>query len=346
MIWHLIDSRTVGGAERHIASLVRALNARGMAAEAVLYSDYGANPWLEQLRADGLPVRVLAGSFSGLLNAIRHCRPTLLHLHGYKAGILGRIAAAICRIPVVTTFHTGDRSSGRLAWYERLDEWSAIVGERIAVTPTVQRRLPYGSTVVGSFTRLSPEPAPALARRAAFVGRLSREKRPEFFCRLAAACDTDIEWHVYGDGPLHDELKRLYSNKIQFHGVVTDMSAVWTTLGLLVMPSQFEGLPLAALEALAAGVPILASRVGGLPQVVIDDVTGWMFERDDFETALGLIRKWHTLSEGEQARIRLACRQHVQKHFSEDEQVEKLLAVYRRAGYPTSTQPGLAFSAG
>jgi len=346
MIWHLIDSRTVGGAERHIALLVRALNARGMPAQAVLYRDYGANPWLDQLRADGIPTRVLDGSFAGLLTAIRHDRPALLHLHGYKTGILGRLVAALCRVPVVTTFHTGDRSSGRLAWYERLDEWTAVVGERIAVTASVQGRLPYASTVVGSFSPLPPEPARAFARRAAFIGRLTREKRPELFCRLAAASDADIEWHVYGDGPLYDGLKQLYSNKIRFHGVVTDMSTVWPTVGLLVMPSLFEGLPLAALEALAAGVPILASRVGGLPDVVIDDVTGWLFERDDFDTASALIRKWHSLGESEQARMRSACREHVRKHFSEDEQIGKLLEVYRRAGYPTSTQPGLAFLVG
>jgi len=344
VIWHLIDSRTVGGAERHIALLVRALNARGVPAQAVLYKDYCTNPWLEQLRADGIPARVLDGSFGGLLKAIRRSRPALLHLHGYKAGILGRIVAFLCRIPAVTTFHTGGRSSGRLAWYERLDEWTAVIGERIAVTATVQRRLPYSSTVVGSFSPLPPEPAPALARRAAFVGRLSPEKRPELFCRLAAASEADIEWHIYGDGPLYRELNHLYSNKVCFHGVVTDMSAVWPTLGLLVMPSRFEGLPLAALEALAAGVPILASRVGGLPQVVIDDVTGWLFERDDSASAIALIRKWLALTESEQSRMRSACRQHVQKYFSEGPQIDKLLAVYRRAGYPTSTQPGLAFS--
>jgi len=347
MLWHLIDSRTVGGAERHIASLVRALNARGIPSQAVLYKDYGGNPWLEQLRADGIPLRVLDGSLRGLLRAIHDSRPALLHLHGYKAGILGRIAATMYRIPVVTTFHTGDRSSGRLAWYERLDEWSALVGERIAVAPTVQQRLPYSSTIVSSFAPTSPEPVPLLPKRAAFVGRLSKEKRPEFFCRLAVACDgDDIEWHVYGDGPLHDELKQLYSSKIRFHGVVTDMSGVWPTLGLLVMPSQFEGLPLAGLEALSAGVPILASRVGGLPQLVLDDLTGWLFERDDFNAALALVRKWRVLSESEQARMRQACRTHIQKHFSEDEQIGRLLSVYRRAGYAASAQPGLALSAG
>ena len=346
MIWHLIDSRTVGGAERHIALLVRALNARNIPAQAVLFKDYGGSPWLEQLRAEDIPSRVLDGSFSRLLNAVRRDRPTLLHVHGYKAGLFGRLAALFCRIPVVTTFHTGDRSSGRLAWYERLDEWTAVIGERIAVTETVQRRLPYGSTVVGSFVPLPPEPAATLPRRAAFVGRLSPEKRPEFFCRLATACGSEIEWHIYGDGPLYNDLKRLYSNKIHFHGVVSDMSQVWPTLGLLVMPSLFEGLPLAGLEALAGGVPVLGSRVGGLPQLAIDDVTGWLFERDDLEGAVALVQKWIGLSETEQVRMRSACRDHVRKHFSEDQQIDKLLAIYRRAGYPISTQPGFAFSVG
>ena len=68
--------------------------------------------------------------------------------------------------------------------------------------------------------------------------------------------------------------------------------------------------------------------------------------RDDFDAASALIRKWSSLGESDQARMRTACREHVRKHFSEDEQISKLLEVYRRAGYPTSTQPGLAFSVG
>src|SRR4051812_31955572 len=66
VIWHLIDSRTIGGAERHIVILLRCLSTRSIAAQAVLYRNYGSNPWLSQLSAADLPFRVLHGSFRSL----------------------------------------------------------------------------------------------------------------------------------------------------------------------------------------------------------------------------------------------------------------------------------------
>ena len=93
MIWHLIDSRTIGGAERHIAILLLCLRRRNIAAEAVLYRGYGNNQWLSQLSADSLPFRVLGGSPRSLIQALVQKKPKLLHVHGYKAGILGRLPA-------------------------------------------------------------------------------------------------------------------------------------------------------------------------------------------------------------------------------------------------------------
>jgi glycosyltransferase involved in cell wall biosynthesis len=338
MIWHLIDSRTVGGAERHIAMVVAALLARGIAAKAVLYQDYGSNPWVEQLQAEGIPVDVLPGSFGALLRKLQRESPAILHVHGYKAGIFGRAAATLCRIPVVTTFHTGARSAGRLGAYERLDEWMSI-GQRVAVAAHVQKRLPYPSEVIGSFVRPSSAvPARTLPRHAGFVGRLSKEKRPDFFCELARLSPEDVQWHVYGDGPMYRELAAEYSGTVQFHGLVAQMAPAWRELGLLVMPSLFEGLPLAALEAMAAGIPVLASNVGGLPELVIDGKTGWLFESGDLRAARAAVEGWASLDEPQQATMRLACQDHVGRQFSEVSQIAKLLAVYQRAGLQTPTE--------
>jgi len=332
-VWHLIDSRNVGGAERHIAGAVGALRRRGIPAEAVLYRDYGNNVWLTQLRNEGIPHRVLGGSIRALMQAIARERPAILHTHGYKASVFGRLAAVRFRLPVVTTFHSGERSGGKLRLYELLDEWTSLPSARIAVTQTIQKRLPFRSVVIHNFVAIPATPLPAnLPRRIAFIGRLSPEKRPALFCQLAEAHAGDLEWHVYGDGPLRDDLERRFK-KVKFHGVVADMAKAWQSVGLLLMPSRFEGLPLAALESLAAGVPILASNVGGLPDAVIEDKTGWLFQPDDLHKARDALARWEAMDSKAQHRMRLECRAHAQSRFSEAEQIPKLLDVYRNVGY-------------
>jgi glycosyltransferase involved in cell wall biosynthesis len=132
---------------------------------------------------------------------------------------------------------------------------------------------------------------------------------------------------------MRHELEARFAGVVTFHGVVPDFNDVWPTIGLLVMPSRFEGLPYSALEALAAGVPILASRVGGLPDAVQEDVTGWLFDVADLNTALAKLGRWITLNAAAQGQMRLKCWQHAQSRFSEASELPKLISVYRRAGY-------------
>lgn len=334
VIWHLIDSSTIGGAERHIAIVIQCLRERNIPAEAVLYQDYPANRWVGQLAAGQVPFRILDGSISGLIAALRQAQPALLHVHGYKAGILGRFPARLFGIPVVTTFHSGERSSGRLGFYELVDEWTSILGERICVSSAIQARMPFKAAVIKNFVPDSAAPpANALPRRAAFVGRLTKEKGPDTFCDIAAHRPSEAEWHVYGDGPMRRELETRFGKIVQFHGLVPDLTDVWPDTGLVVMPSRFEGLPYAALEALSAGVPILAARVGGLPEAVVESETGWMFEPGDVAGALAGFDAWLALDPSAQAEMRFRCWRHVKDYFSESSEMPKLISVYRKAGY-------------
>ncbi len=332
MIWHLIDSSGFGGAERHIGSFVGALVRYGVPAQAVLYQDHGPNRWLDQLAAEGVPHKVLSGSPRGLYNALRRERPALVHTHGYKAGVIGRLAARAAGVPVVSTFHSGERSGWPVGAYERLDEWTSALGGRIAVSKAIQARLPYRADLVSSFVPLGNRPVGALPRRVGFVGRLSAEKGPELFCRLAVETDVSAEWHVWGDGPLLPDLRARYGGSVRFHGAVNDLADVWTSLGLLVMPSRFEGVPLAALEALAAGVPVLASRVGGLPGLVEEGVTGWLFEPGDIAGARKGLQAWATLDDAAADRMRGAAWDVVRHGYSEAVQLPRLIDVYRQLG--------------
>lgn len=332
-LWLLIDSSGVGGAESHVAQLAASLRQRGIAAEVVLFQDHGNRVWRSQLARDDIPVQTLDGTFRGLAKALRARRPFLLHTHGYKAGLLGRPAARLARVPVVSTFHTGARERLPVGLYDLADEWTSFLGKRIVVSRDIQARVPYPAALIPSFVPASAEPKRAASpRRIAFVGRLREEKQPQHFCELARRSRADLEWHVYGDGPMRSALERDYGQYAHFHGAVSDMDAVWQSTGLLVMTSRFEGLPLVALEALAAGVPVLASRVGGLPTVIEHGVTGWLYPDGDLEAAEQLIATWLSLDTTSLQRLRRAGWQHVMDNFSEPALLPKIIDVYRSAG--------------
>jgi glycosyltransferase involved in cell wall biosynthesis len=334
MIWLLVDSATVGGIERHIATLAQALNRSGEHAEIILLADHGANPWRDQLATANLNVQTLDGSLGGLVHAVKTQKPSLLHTHGYKANILGRLVAQWTRTPVVATFHAGERAPFPVNAYQTLDEWTSILGGRIAVSHAIQATMPYRSRVIENFLLTPPKPvATQLPRRIGFVGRLSLEKAPDRFCELAQRCGHIAEWHVWGDGPMRPELENAFAAHVTFHGLITDLTPVWPSLGLLVMPSRAEGLPMAGLEAFAAGVPIAACPVGGLPTLVEPGKTGWLFDGNDLADAERAITTWANLGEPEQRAMRLACWQLVADKFSDSTQLPELLEVYRSAGW-------------
>lgn len=342
MIWLLVDSSTVGGIERHVATLAEALARQGQRAEVVLLAGHKDNPWLEQLHAAGLTVTALDGTLGGLIRAISKSRPGVIHTHGYKANIMGRLAARLTGTPVVATFHAGERAPFPVNMYQTLDEWTSILGERIAVSEAIQASLPFKSRYVQNFLLIPPQPEPGgLPRRAGFVGRLSHEKAPDRFCEIARRCKGLAQWHVWGDGPMRQDLEREYGNDVVFHGLVTDLTAVWASLGLLVMPSRAEGLPMAALEALSAGVPIAAAAVGGLPGLVRAEQTGWLFDGANIGEAVDRVTQWAQLSREQQEAMRLKCWTLVRDGFSDARQLPKIAEAYRDAGLRPPLAPAL-----
>jgi glycosyltransferase involved in cell wall biosynthesis len=332
MIWHLIDSSGVGGAERHVATVAGSLLRSGHAVSVMLYQRHDDNPWLRQLDDAAIPYRVLDGTFGGLLRLMRLEQPTLVHTHGYKGGILGRLAAALTRIPVVTTFHSGQRGLWPVGAYDFVDDWSSIIAHRITVSPEIQSRLPFSSTVIPSYVKTpSIFPDAVLPRKIGFVGRLSEEKGPQHFCALARRFGDLGSWHVYGDGVMRGALEAEFRDVVTFHGVQTNMDVVWPQLGLLVMPSRFEGVPLAALEAAAAGVPVLASRVGGLPAVIVEGTTGWLFPYGDLEAAGQCLMQWSAIVNQDSAGLREACWTRAREQYSESRWFPEIIKIYEVA---------------
>jgi glycosyltransferase involved in cell wall biosynthesis len=333
MIWQLVDSSGIGGIESHIVNLTRALNALGHTTKIILLKRHNNNPWFEQLDRAGLDYQTLNGGFLNLCKAIRSQRPNLIHTHGYKAGILGRIAAKICHIPVVSTFHAGECGAFPVSLYQTIDEWSSFLGGRIAVNQIITDKMPFKTQVIRNFIFNKTQEANTQKPLAiGFVGRLSYEKGPDIFCEIANRVTPNIPFHVFGDGIMRAELEKKYKNRVIFHGVATNMSEVWPHIGLLLMPSRAEGLPMAALEALNEGIPVLASNVGALPDIIQPNINGWLHNYDDISAMASCIEAWSNFTPQTHNQMSQNCIEQVTKHFGSDDPLRQILDVYKKAG--------------
>lgn len=344
MITLLLDSSGLGGIETHVATLAEALLSAGHSVEILFLADYGDNPFHRQLLARKLPFSTLSGGFGGLRRHLRAGRTGLLHTHGYKAGIIGRLAARLTGTPVVSSFHAGEIAPFPVNLYQALDAATAFLGERIAVSKPIAERLPFSTTVIPNFVPVGPlQDRHARLPQIGFVGRLSEEKAPDRFCAMLdkhegeAPLDTRASFHVFGEGPMRAALTEHYAGRITFHGSVTDIDAMWDELDLVVMPSRAEGLPMAALEAISRGIPIIASDVGALPDVIAGGKAGWLVPAGPDDATIKdsgrAVRRWLDLSVEERRHLRISAHAVATETFGAALALPAVIAVYRRAGY-------------
>ena len=326
-IWLLLDSRKPGGIESHVLQLAEGLHNHHKDVTVVFLTHYGDHPLRNELQQRGIDTLCLDGRITGLWKTMHKARPSILHTHGYKAGILGRIAALFCKVPVVSTYHMGETPSGKLALYDWLDRQTARLAASVfAVSPQIAQRLPVNARVVDNFVDITGLKK-SNGKQVAFVGRLSIEKGPDYFLKLAYQF-PELDFHIYGDGPQAATLKISAPGNLHFHGQQNDMASVWPKIALLVMPSRHEGLPMAALEAMAQGIPVLASRVGALDQLVDSGINGWLVAPGNTNELADHLQRWLNMSEQQKHHFKRAARQKILQRFSADIAIPQLISNY------------------
>jgi len=246
-------------------------------------------------------------SWRALGPVVRLARGGLLHAHDYKSLLLALAAGAVTRTPVVATFHGDTGHVPRVRAYEAIAHHAARWTSGVAATSDVlaaQIRAAAPRTavhVIPNGIRVGPLPTerdrrcarealgiPSGAQVVAFVGRLSPEKAPEVLLR--AARGTGVVLLFAGDGPLRAALEpEAVGNAARFLGFVPEVGRVLAAADVLALPSRTEGLPMAVLEAMAAGVPVVASAVGSLPDVLRDGA-GVLVPPDDVEALREALR--------------------------------------------------------
>lgn len=122
-----------------------------------------------------------------------------------------------------------------------------------------------------------------------YLGRFSEEKRPESFLELASRLrELDIQFVMVGNGPLYESLRaecaeHNLGKKVYMPGFVDDIKSILRISDVVIIPSRIEGVPIILLEALSMGVPVIASRVGGIPGVIRDGCNGFLCHCDDID---------------------------------------------------------------
>ena len=312
----VVDSLEVGGAERHVVDLAVALSRReyevtvACSVAGDLYKSLEeANVTVRSLLDQLVKRRVSAAYARALRRLAKDERFDLVHAHVYASAAAAAIATLGTGVPLVITEHT------EAVWRDRgarlVTRWFCRRASRvIAVSDAVKRRLVKQDDIPPGKIVVLPNAVPANPdsgsgtpplrdelRDRPLVGVLARlqpEKGVATFLKAGAHVAKVVpqaSFIVVGDGPLRTELEVLVrrlcmEQNVRFLGFRSDPRALIELLEVLVVPSLTEGAPLVVLEAMAAGVPIVASAVGGIPDQIRHEDEGLLVPPGDPE-ALG-----------------------------------------------------------
>ncbi len=271
------------------------------------------------LRIEGFGRRV---SFSGdikaffsLVQEIRSFRPHIIHTHTAKAGFLGRIASILSFHPSIRvhTFH-GHLLNGYFGSFKRFlivlverilamfSDQLLAVGEKVRQdllaagvgTPKKFSLMPPGLQIGELPNRLASRDSYGLSSHklvCAFIGRVTKIKRPDRFLDVVTEIQNrglDIQFFIAGDGELLENCNARISTEdlpIRVLGWQSNIEKVLSSADIVILTSDNEGTPLSLVQAGMAGLPVVSTRVGSIPEVVLDGVTGMITSLDVQEIA-------------------------------------------------------------
>jgi glycosyltransferase involved in cell wall biosynthesis len=172
--------------------------------------------------------------------------------------------------------------------------------------------------------------------RFVFFGRLSREKGIATLIRAAAAAKVGVD--VIGTGPAEQELRALAAGAdVRFLGFLSGakLNAAVAAARAVVVPSEwYENAPLAVLEGAALGKPLIVARIGGLPELVVENETGFTFESGSVPELAAVLARVASMPDDDVAATGMAARRRVEDEFSPQRYLERIRGVYGRLGVP------------
>ncbi|CAN5658830.1 glycosyltransferase family 4 protein [soil metagenome] len=270
----------------------------------------------------------------------------IVHAHLANAHVLAAVAGRLTGTPVLATIHERHPSLLDLQAHRLARTHLAVVSPHsyhqalgLGVEASLLSCVPNGvDTQVFRPSRTTPAQTelraslgiPAGAPLVGFVGRLTPDKGPEVFVRsalLLRIVAPDVHLVLVGDGPMRAELLASIArfelgDRVHLAGLREDMCSVYRQLDLLVSSSFSEGMPLVVLEAMASGLPVVATQVGGVVDVVEQGETGWLVAPGDFDGLAGTVAR-ALAAPDELLRMGVRARERAVAHFDLSDHVSQ-----------------------
>lgn len=359
VVYIITRSDAIGGAHVHVRDLAARLLAEGHSVQILVG---GEGPFTRQLSDRGIPftnvpslVRAISPwddlqAFLHMRRILSSLKPDLVSTHSSKAGWLGRAASRSLGIPAIFTAHGWAFTDGVPEKQRRLyvlaEKLAARFGDHIITVSSFDKELARAHGVAPE-TKMIPihngmpdVPSELLAQPESepphmiMVARFEEQKdHATLLAALAQLKQFSWTLELIGDGPLRPAVERLAEglgirNRIEFVGAVDDVAERLARAQIFVLTSRWEGFPRSILEAMRAGLPVVASDVGGVAESVADAINGYLVPRGD---VFAVKERLQRLLIDPDLRIGMGrrARQRFEKEFTFDRMFEKTISVYR-----------------
>jgi glycosyltransferase involved in cell wall biosynthesis len=363
-VLHVIAPGDVGGAERVVHALAAGQHQAGLGVRvaAVLANGADQHPFLTPLDQAGVeaiplrfPPRAYGRERAAIAELCRRLRPDVVHTHGYHVDVVDSGAARRAGVPTVATVHGFTGGDWKNWIYERLQRralrrFAAVV----AVSRPLARDLERGGVpparlhiVPNASPAHDPPPLPrdqARTRLAVpngrfhvgWVGRLTPEKGADvLLAALPLLADLPLVVSVVGDGRRRPQLQEAAArlglgDRVRLLGNVAEAGRLFAAFDVFALSSRTEGTPIALFEAMAARTPIVASAVGGVPDVVSPQ-EALLVGADDPAALARAIRAVHANPAAAAERVRRA-HERLARDFAPGPWLERYEHIYRSVG--------------
>jgi glycosyltransferase involved in cell wall biosynthesis len=369
IVYIITKASPIGGAQIHVRDLAAAVAAQGHSPTVITS---GSGTFIDDLRQLEIPVLVLRHlstpirplsdlrALGEVRSALATLNPDLIAAHSSKAGILARLAARSLRVPVVFTVHGWAFTPGvpplQAALYRQVERLVGPLASRIITVSEYDRRLGLAARVapedrlvtvhngmpdVPPELRADPARSPA---RLVMVARYGAQKdHPTLLRALADLRQHPWELDLIGDGPSMGQTEALatelgLAGRVRFLGQRTDVDRILAAAQVSLLVTNWEGFPLSILEAMRAGLPVVASSVGGVAESVRDGESGYLIPRADVAHLRDRIERLLT-DPALRARLGAAGRARFVRDFTLSASVARTLGVYRAALTDAGVEP-------
>ncbi|MEI7620147.1 MAG: glycosyltransferase [Candidatus Falkowbacteria bacterium] len=350
-IAYIVPSLDAGGAERFILDLISRLDRNLFSPTLILFSHGGF--FVEEAQKMGIDLIILKkrvkldlSNFVSLYRAVKTLQPDIVHTQ-LGGDVYGRLVAHLLKVPVIVSTEQNVQT-GENFLINHLKKWTAKFADKIvAISEAVKKdtvkryavpesklEVIYNGLEVNKFILTSRRPKSDKIILGS-VGRLTRQKNYQLLIEaLAELKGYNWECRLAGEGELRADLEQRITelkleDRIKLVGLQKDVKKFLSDLDLFILPSLWEGLGIVVLEAGLAGLPVLASRVDGICEIIKDGQNGILFNSNDkADLVLKLKKILENISQPAMDALGVDLQTDIQAHFDIRVIVKKYQKLY------------------